>query len=342
MTLLRVHGATALITVVVWAAALIMLGPAAFVLLVVLCLLEITFSFDNAVVNAKLVGRLSPFWERLFMTVGMFIAVGVVRFVLPVAIVALVASLSFTVVLDLVWNQPDIYARHLADAGPLIEAFGGTFLIMITIGFFLDDSKEHHWLRGIEKRLAPLGRYDNTGILAMLAGALVLFFTLDKPAPLRAAIFAAAIAGIGLHMLLDLLGAMMDNSDAARTVQKLTGAAAFVMFMRLEVLDASFSFDGVIGAFAITSNVILIAAGLGIGALWVRSLTVHLVRAGTLARYQYLEHGAHWAIGALGIIMIAKLYGVHPPEVVTGSIGLVFIFAAVMSSIRETRRAAVA
>jgi hypothetical protein len=124
-------------------------------------------------------------------------------------------------------------------------------------------------------------------------------------------------------------------------IKVLVGTAAAVMFLRLEILDASFSFDGVIGAFAISSSVLVIMAGLGAGALWVRSLTVHLVRSGTLAKYLYLEHGAHWAIGVLGAIMMLKLYHVHLPEWIIGLTGLAFIIPAVWSSIRHRKAVAV-
>jgi uncharacterized protein len=106
------------------------------------------------------------------------------------------------------------------------------------------------------------------------------------------------------------------------------------------VLDAAFSFDGVIGAFAITTDPILIALGLGlIGAMFVRSLTVFLVRKGTLADYVYLEHGAHWAIGALSVILLVGI-GYHVNEVVTGLIGVAFIGAAFLSSIMRNRKLA--
>ena len=108
--------------------------------------------------------------------------------------------------------------------------------------------------------------------------------------------------------------------------------------MYLEVLDASFSLDGVIGAFAITNEIVLIIAGLGAGAVWVRSLTVYLMRSGALAKYRYLEHGAHWAILALGVIMLIKLYHVEPPEWFTGSLGLIVISVAILSSVLESRR----
>ena len=89
------------------------------------------------------------------------------------------------------------------------------------------------------------------------------------------------------------------------------------MFLYLEVLDASFSFDGVIGAFAITNDIVLMALGLGIGAMYVRSLTVYLVRQGTLDDYVYLEHGAHYAIGALAVILLVTIqYEIN--EIITG------------------------
>ena len=103
------------------------------------------------------------------------------------------------------------------------------------------------------------------------------------------------------------------------------------------MLDASFSFDGVIGAFAITSDVVIIMLGLAIGAIFVRSMTIYLVEKGTLDAYIFLEHGAHYAIGALAFIMIASGTGVHVPEVVTGLIGVAFIVWAVIASIQYSK-----
>lgn len=106
--------------------------------------------------------------------------------------------------------------------------------------------------------------------------------------------------------------------------------------MYLEVLDASFSLDGVVGAFAITNNIIIMA-GLGIGAIWVRTMTIYMVRHQTLKKYGYLEPGAHWAVFALALIMIMKLFGVALPELVVGSVGLVFIVSSVVSSIKAEK-----
>ena len=99
-----------------------------------------------------------------------------------------------------------------------------------------------------------------------------------------------------------------DDDAGDNPVAAAVGKAGFTLFLYLEVLDAAFSFDGVTGAFAITSDPIIIALGLGlVGAMFVRSITVYLVRQDTLDRFIYLEHGAHWAIGALAVIMLMSI-----------------------------------
>jgi uncharacterized protein len=329
------------VTLAIWSAVAVLTGWTQFAAVVVLTVLEITFSFDNAVVNSKLLQTLSPFWQKLFQTVGILVAVFAVRFALPVGIVAVTAHLGFTDVVSLALHHPTIYGLELAKAGPMIDAFGGTFLLMIAFGFFLDAEKSTHWFGWLERRLAPLGKYDNVGIFVMTLVALAVGATVRE----HLAVLAAAVCGIALHVGLDVFGSVMDGGEGGGHVTKtpavgLVGVAAAVMFLRLEILDASFSFDGVIGAFAIASSVLIIMAGLGAGAMWVRSMTVYLVKAGTLAQYRFLEHGAHWAIAILGGVMLAKLFGIEPPEWGTGSIGLVLIAAAVIGSVLADRREA--
>lgn len=336
VNLWTIYGWSAVVTVLAWAAVAVAAGPATLLTAIILTVLEITFSFDNAIVNSKLISQLSPAWQKAFMTVGILIAVFVVRFALPIFIVQLAAHLSFGDVVSLAVHQPVVYAQHLTQAGPMIDAFGGTFLLMIAVSYFLDAEKDVHWIGWLESRLAPLGRFDNIGIFVMIAVAVIAFFTVNVDD--RTPVFVAAIIGVLLHVGLDLFGAAFDNEDETQTRRALIGAAAAVMFARLEVLDASFSFDGVIGAFAITTAVLVIMAGLGAGAMWVRSMTVHLVRTGTLAKYRYLEHGAHWAILFLGVVMMLKLYGLHLPEWLVGSLGVVFIALALATSIIQQRR----
>ena len=108
-------------------------------------------------------------------------------------------------------------------------------------------------------------------------------------------------------------------------------------FLYLNVLDASFSFDAVIGAFALSNNMVVIALGLSIGAMFVRSLTLLLVQKGTLAQYRYLEHGAFWAIIALGAIMLLSAR-FEIPETITGLIGATLIGISLWWSMRHNRR----
>jgi len=330
---LRIFWVSSLLTIALAAYVVFQLGPAWLWIFTILVILEVTFSFDNAVINSKVLARMSARWQMLFLTVGIFIAVFLVRFLFPILIVMIASGNGFNPVLDMALNNPEKYSETLHHAAPMIDAFGGAFLIMIGISYFMDRHKDIHWLGKIERKLAAAGKYENLKAFVMLGTAMILYTTVDHE--YRLTVLVASIAGILLHMGLEVFGAYFESKQSH--AKHLTGLAAFTSFLYLEVLDASFSLDGVIGAFAITDNVILIIAGLGAGAFWVRSLTVYLLRSGTLGKYRYLENGAHWAILALGIVMFIKLYHIEPPEWITGSLGLVFITTAVVSSILENR-----
>jgi hypothetical protein len=304
-------------------------------LFAILVVLEVTFSFDNAVINSRVLVRMSPFWQKLFLTVGIFIAVFVVRFLLPIFIVMLTSGHSFSDVVHLALNDPEAYGKTLHHAAPTIDAFGGTFLAMIGISYFMNRQKDIHWLGKIEKSLAKAGNYETFKVFVMLSVSMILYFTVDDA--YKVTVLVASIVGTLLHIGLELFGSYFEKRQKD-SATKLIGLAAFGSFMYLEVLDASFSLDGVIGAFAITNDIMLIIAGLGAGAIWVRSLTVYLMKSGTLSKYRYLEHGAHWAILALGVVMLVKLYHVDPPEWFTGSLGLIVISIAIISSVLEQRR----
>ena len=121
------------------------------------------------------------------------------------------------------------------------------------------------------------------------------------------------------------------------TVIKQSFKAGLVSFLYLELIDASFSLDGVLGAFALSKDVIIITLGLAIGAMFVRSFTIMLVDKKVLKQYIFLEHGAHWAIGVLALIMLIST--IHEvPEVVTGLAGLIFIVWAFCSSISYNKK----
>lgn len=317
-----------------------MIGLWIFTILVVL---EVTLSFDNAVVNSRVLATMSRFWQSIFLTVGIVVAVFVVRFLFPIFIVQIAGGLGFTEVVHLAFYDAEEYGHVLHDAAPMIDAFGGAFLLMVALSYFLDKEKEIHWLKKIEPMLAKAGQFDNMRVSLMLLLAAGLYFTVSDK--YQEVVLISSILGILLHLGLGLLEAFFANHQQheeakkkSKSIKEKTGMAAFASFLYLEVLDASFSFDGVIGAFAITSSVLLIIAGLGAGAIWVRSMTVYLLRTGTLAKYRYLVHGAHWAILALGAMMMIKIYGVELPEWMVGGVGLIFVTTAIISSVLEKRR----
>ncbi len=331
----RIFWFSTLLTIILAGISYGQLGLPGLWLFAILLVLEVTFSFDNAIINSKVLATMSQAWQKVFLTVGIFIAVFVVRFLLPILIVMIASGQGFSDVVHMALNDAERYGHVLHEAAPMIDAFGGAFLIMIGLSYFIDYNKRTHWVRGVEPWLAKAGRFENFKVCVMLSVASILYFTVEPR--YQALVLISSILGILLHIGLELFGSLFDT-DTSNKVKLQTGWAALASFMYLEVLDASFSFDGVIGAFAITSSIVLIITGLSAGAVWVRSLTIYLLRAGTLGKYKYLEHGAHWAIMALGLMMMAKLFHLELPEWMTGGLGLTFIILAVSSSVREAKR----
>jgi hypothetical protein len=332
-------------------AAFLLGGPQALATVAILAVLEISLSFDNAVVNAKLLERMSPLWQKIFLTLGIAIAVFGMRLLFPLVIVGITAKLNPLQALDLAMNDGHAYAEKLDLAHPMIAAFGGIFLLLLFLDFIFE-ARAVTWLAWLERPLAKMGRLDQLSVVvAAVALAIVGGIFADDPAP----VMIAGVLGIVTYLLVNGLGELFvaqgaeladpddpQESDETRprgpnNAVLATGKAAFFLFLYLEVLDASFSFDGVIGAFAISSNLFVIAAGLGIGALYIRSLTVYLVKKGTLSEYIYLEHGAHWAIGALAVTMLVGVSR-DVPEVVSGLTGAILILASVVSSMVRKRR----
>jgi hypothetical protein len=300
-------------------------GPAAFFTAALLVLLEVTLSFDNAVVNAKVLKDMSPVWQKRFLTWGILLAVVGTRVVLPIVIVAVVAGLSPWLVTQLAFFDPKEYAHLLHNAHHAIAAFGAAFLFMVSLKFFFDDTKEVHWLQGLEKKLAHWGNVEAFEIALVLCMLVVVSFFVPAE---RSLILSAGIIGIVLFVFMEALTHALSSNVKSVAHSGLAG------FLYLNVLDSAFSLDGVIGAFAITTDLLTIAVGLGIGAYFVRSMTVYLVREGTLSALKYLEHGAHWAIFGLAASMALSLV-VEVPEVVTAGIGIVFIAASYRSSLVE-------
>ncbi len=309
-----------------------------FFICTVLAVLEISLSFDNAIVNANKLKDMTPVWQQRFLTWGILIAVFGMRIVFPLLIVVIAAGIGPIDAIILAAARPDEYARIMNDAHLPIAAFGGTFLMMVGLSYFFDHDKKIHWISFIEKRLSAAASIKGVEIAFVLV--LILAFSAlipdDAATPdIESTTFVfSAIYGLVTFLVVEVIGGLLDASQKTMSEAAKGGLGAFIY---LEVLDASFSFDGVIGAFALTQNLFVIAIGLGIGAMYVRSMTIMLVEKGTLAEYRYLEHGAFYAILILSVIMYVQTL-VHIPEVITGLGGATLIGIALWSSIRYNRK----
>ena len=281
---LRIFAISGIVTLGGLLAVLVGLGPAALLTTLVLVVIEVVFSFDNAIVNAKVLGRMSPAWQTAFLTIGIVIAIFGMRLLFPLAIVGIAAHLGLIDVWHLALNHPHEYAEKLHLAHPLIAAFGGAFLLILTLEFFLNGQHDVVWWGTLERGLKKFRSLWLPAVLSSIV-VLLLAWLSNKHS---GEILRAGLLGVATFVVVQLSTALLSRNQPKG--KHSTGWAAFSLFMYLQVLDASFSFDGVIGAFAITDAVVLIAAGLGIGALWVRSMTVYMVRRGTLENYIYLEH----------------------------------------------------
>ncbi|MFC9979302.1 DUF475 domain-containing protein [Gordonia sp. NPDC127522] len=376
----RIFGLSVAVTIVSLIIAFLYGGVEALILTAILGVFEISLSFDNAVINATILRRMSEFWQKMFLTIGILIAVFGMRLVFPLVIVWIASGLNPAQALDLALNPPPndaayfpngdpSYETIITDAHPQIASFGGMFLLMLFLGFFFGQ-KEITWLSWIERPLEKIGKLEMLEVVIAMT-LLVLTATYIAAPDEQSTVMIAGSLGMITYILVNGLGeyfnveteeddesaepgtdaaekAALENGADAQPgdksgpsgLAKATGKAGFFLFLYLEVLDASFSFDGVIGAFAITADPIIIALGLGlIGAMFVRSLTVYLVRKGTLSEYVYLEHGAHWAIGALAFILLYSI-GTHVPEIFTGLVGVALIVASLISSIVRRNRLA--
>ncbi|MES4901589.1 MULTISPECIES: DUF475 domain-containing protein [unclassified Streptomyces] len=372
--LLKTFGWSFAVTAAGLALAGVLWGWKGLAIVGILSILEISLSFDNAVINAGILRKMNAFWQKIFLTVGILIAVFGMRLVFPVIIVAITAKMGPLEAVNLAINDKDKYEHLVTAAHPAIAAFGGIFLLMIFLDFIFEE-RDIKWLGWLERPLAKLGKLETLSIVVALLALLVTAMTFatdvahgggDK----TATVLLAGVAGLLTYLIVGGISGYFEDkleeeeeeeeadeaeeseraekaaSGASKgsqgaTVVGLAGKAAFFLFLYLEVIDASFSFDGVIGAFAITNDIFEMALGLGIGAMYIRSLTVFLVRRGTLDDYVYLEHGAHYAIGALAAILLVTIkYEIN--EVITGLIGVVLIGASYWSSVVRNRREAAA
>lgn len=298
----------------------------------ILALMETAESMDNAIVDYGILKTMSPRWQRRYMSWGMPISVLGMRFIFPVLLVSLIAGISPWHAARLAVLAPHRYAELMLSAREMISAFGGAFLLLIALSYFFDEDKTHHWLSWVEAPAARLG-----GIPAVAVGVtLVVLLVMSKLMPHEKDPFVFLLWGcIGIVSYIlgkEGLAWLIGKPGASKAV----AGGGFLTFLYLEFIDASFSFDGVISAFAITADPLIIALGLGVGAMFVRSMTLAMLKTNALAEYVYVEHGAFYTIFILALLMLGSVLW-EVPEWVTGVVGILLIGGAFIASVMRRR-----
>ena len=292
-----------------------------------LAILEVSLSFDNAVINAKVLEEMEPKWQERFITFGIPIAVFGMRFLFPIVIVAIAGGLGVWETFTMAVDDPMAYKSTLVSVEKLIFAFGGAFLLMVFLDFIFETDREHKWIDIIENSqvIKKMGKLASVQLIISLSVGISIISLGGEEG-----IAVAYLSGVLLHSIIASLDDIF-NTNGVRS--------GLMGFLYLEILDASFSFDGVIGAFALSSDIFIIMIGLGIGAMFVRSLTLYMLKQKTLAEYRYLEHGANYAILALSMIMFTKIF-FHVNELFVGTVGITFIIIATYHSIKINKKEA--
>jgi uncharacterized protein len=268
-----------------------------------LIVFEVVNSLDNAIVNASVLKTMSILWRRRFLIIGILTSVFIVRFFLPFIIVWLsVPTITAANIFLAFLGQSEVAAQAIDLQKPLILMFGGVFLLYL---YF-------HWLFLEKKDPLFLERFlrENHGVWFFAFAAVSLVVIMYFARSNATMMLAAAIGSATFFILYGLKETAEANER--NMVSGSRGLSDFSKFAYLEVLDATFSFDGAIGAFAFTINLILILIGVGIGAIVVRELTIRGIEE--IAKYKYLKNGALTSIGFLGLFMLIESFKIELPS----------------------------
>ena len=292
-----------------------------------LCFFEIISSIDNAIINAHVLKTLPQKFRRLFLTVGFFFAVVVVRGLLPFLIVWMAnPSFSFLQVVGFVFHPTDQVNSYLEKSQSLLLLAGGVYLFLM----FLD------WLFIEEKKYAFLVEEFIHRQSVWFYAISSLFFLGVVYCALQVNPILALAAAVGSTAFFITDGF---KQNAAAQEKQLLGShmSAWSKILYLEILDATFSIDGIVGAFAFTIWIPLIFLGNGLGAYIVREFTVR--GADTISRLAYLKNGAMYSIGVLGGIMVLEAFGKNFPFWIAPLNTLVLLVIFLALSLRELRDA---
>ncbi len=296
--------------------------------LVGLALFEVIISVDNAIINAEVLSTMSRRARRWFLLWGLFIAVFMVRGLLPWFILWLSSpTLGFMGSFTASFSSDPVVVEAIKQSAPILLIGGGTFLVLLFLHWIFLEPK-HYGLMG-EDFMHKQGVWFYAAASIFLAG--IVWFAVQKH-PLMA--FAAVIGSTVFF----ITHGFKENAEQAEKelLEGARGTSDMSKILYLEVIDATFSIDGILGAFAFTFAIPLILIGNGIGALFVRQFTVSNIR--TVKKYKYLKNGAMYSIFALGVVMVAESFGAHIPEWVSPVITFAIIGFFFFKSVKALRK----
>lgn len=291
----------------------------AIIIILGLVVFEIVSSVDNAIVNAHVLKTMSQKWRKIFLFWGIITAVFIIRGLLPFIVVWLsVPEIGFMGALQSIIKSSPEVAELMEERKGIILIGAGVFLLLIYLHWLFLEKKDPYFVP--DKLIKPRHGVWFFGFAAVILVTLLYFA--------RNSSLLMLAAAIGNAVFFIMYGF---REQAAKQEEALHGKTNHLSdlskLMYLEVLDASFSFDGVMGAFAFTTSIPLIFIGNGIGALVVRELTLRGIEK--VAQYRWLKNGAMTSIGILGLFMISESFGVNVPEYLPtittiGFVGLAF------------------
>ena len=276
----------------------------AFIIIFGLIIFETVNSIDNAIVNAYVLKTMSEKWRKVFLFWGILTAVFIMRGLLPLLVVWLsVPEIGFLGAFKAMFDSNPEIAELMEARKGIILIGAGVFLLLLYLHWLFLEEK--HPLFVVDKFIKP-----NYGVWFFAAAAIMLAALLYLA---RSSPYLMLSAACGNAIFFIMYGFREQaEKQKKRIIGRMSQISDLSKLMYLEVLDASFSFDGVMGAFAFTTSVPLILVGNGIGALIVRDLTIRSIEK--VAQYRFLKNGAMTSIGLLGIFIIAKSFGLKIPE----------------------------
>lgn len=265
-----------------------------------LVLFETISSIDNAVVNADVLSTMSKRWRKWFLFYGIIFAVFVVRGLLPLAIVYFSSSsLSLWQALTATFSGSESVREIIEKQSPILLAGGGIFLIFLFLHWLFLETKKYAFF--VERHIHNRFHFWFYALVSIIL--LVVVWSTVRETPLIA---LGAVVGSTAFFV---VSGFKQNAEAMEKRLVIGHMSDISKILYLELIDATFSIDGVLGAFAFTMSVPLILLGNGIGAVVVRWFTVHGVK--TVKKYAYLKNGAMYSIGFLGLIMLLESFGNH-------------------------------